>query len=297
MNISLGTWAFSFGPHADDPVPFDRVVRKLADAGYDGVEICGFAPHVTPEDYSTQTSRQTVVDLLSDLGLGISGYSPDITVDPAAEGNRTRYLEQFRRHLQLCADLGSPLMRLDTVSAPGSITLAEHEDAIRRIAGVWNNASEIAAEAGIKLAWEFEPGYSFNSPTSILRILELVDQPNFGVLFDTAHAYMCSVVGARQRGKETLEGGVVELLEKLKHRVLHVHIIDSDGTLYGRETSAHTPFGDGKIDFEALAPKLLEIDAVEWWCVDLCFCAESWELVGPSLAFVRKLLNTVSGNG
>ena len=64
----------------------------------------------------------------------------------------------------------------------------------------------------------------------------------------------------------------------------------ADGTLHGDETSTHRPFGEGFIDFAGLAPKLLEVPKIEWWCIDMCFWAGSWELVEPSLKFVRNLL-------
>ena len=80
---------------------------------------------------------------------------------------------------------------------------------------------------------------------------------NFGVLFDTCHAYMCAVVGANHSGeKETLKGGEIELLEKLKGKVTHVHLIDSDGSLNEHNTSTHNPFGTGRLDFDKLAPAL-----------------------------------------
>ena len=96
MKISLGSWAFSFGPYTNDPVPFDRTVKRLAEAGYDGVEICGFPPHVTLDSYPTRSSRQEIVNLLRDNGLGVSGYAADFAgVNPAAAGSR----EQVPRHL------------------------------------------------------------------------------------------------------------------------------------------------------------------------------------------------------
>jgi sugar phosphate isomerase/epimerase len=73
-----------------------------------------------------------------------------------------------------------------------------------------------------------------------------------------------------------------------------VHVIDSDGSLYGDETSTHTPFGQGKVDFRALAPRLLALPGVDWWCVDLCFCAGSWDLVESSLEYVRKVIAEAS---
>jgi hypothetical protein len=29
---------------------------------------------------------------------------------------------------------------------------------------------------------------------------------------------------------------------------------------------------------------------IQWWCIDMCFWAGSWELVESSIAFVRGLL-------
>ncbi|MCC6392803.1 MAG: sugar phosphate isomerase/epimerase, partial [Bryobacterales bacterium] len=69
----------------------------------------------------------------------------------------------------------------------------------------------------------------------------------------------------------------------------HIHIVDTDGTLYGDETSAHCPFGEGVIDFQKLAPHLLSVPGIKWWCVDLSFRADSEQLLAPSLDFVRKL--------
>ncbi len=293
MKISLGSWSFTYGPFADNPVPFDKTVRRVAEIGYDGVEITGFAPHITLEDYPTKASRREVVKLLEDLNLGVSGYAGDLTsVNPTVEGNKQKYLDVFQRNLEMCADIGSPSIRVDTVSAPGSIPEAEYESAMHRVADVWHSAAELAGQSHVKVVWEFEPGFVFNKPSEVIQIHEKAGHPNFGLIFDTSHAYMCGVVGARQHGKkETLKGGVAELLKKLEGRIGHIHLVDSDGTLYGDETSTHRPFGEGKIDFKALAPKLLAVPNIEWWCVDLCFCAGAWDLVGPSLAFVTRLLN------
>ena len=76
-------------------------------------------------------------------------------------------------------------------------------------------------------------------------------------------------------------------------RIGHVHLIDSDGTLHNDETSTHRPFGEGFVDFDALKPRLLAVPGIEWWCIDLCFWPHSWELVEPSLEFVRRLLGNV----
>lgn len=292
MKISLGSWAFSFGPYADHPIPFEQTAKRLSEAGYDGIEVCGFPPHVTPQRYASSESRHDLVRFLEDHGLGVSGYAADFTsVNPIAEGNKRNYLDLFRRNVELCHDIGSARIRVDSVAAPGSLTDAEYRPSFDRLADTWRDAAEIARQAGVDIVWEFEPGFLFNKPSEVLALHQQVGHPNFRFLFDTAHAYMCAVVGARQHApREVLPGGVPELLRKLQGRIGAIHVIDSDGTLYGDETSSHRPFGQGLIDFRQLAPQLLRVPNIDWWCIDMCFCVGSWELVESSLHFVRGLL-------
>jgi len=292
MKISLGAWAFSFGPYAEHPIPFETVARRCSETGYDGIEICGFPPHITLESFPTTASRREVVRLLSDLGLGISGYNADLSeFNPVSPDNRDLYLECFRRNVGMCADLGSPMIRVDSGAAPGSIPDQEYESAFHRISALWSECAEMARESNVRLVWEFEPGFAFNKPGEVVRMHQEVRHPNFFILFDTAHAYMCGVIGARQHEpKDVLNGGVTELLDKLQGRIGAVHIIDSDGTLYHEETSTHRPFGQGRIDFNRLAPRLLALPNIEWWTVDLCFWPGAWEMVEPSRRFVADLL-------
>jgi sugar phosphate isomerase/epimerase len=292
MKISFGSWAFSFGPYADNPVSFPDTVRRVSAAGYDGIEICGFPPHVTKSLYPTADSRKELVRFLDDHGLEVSGYLGDFTsVNPVAPENRGRYLDLFRRNLEMSVDLGSPTLRVDTVAAPGSIDNGDYEAAFNRLADLWREAAGLTQQAGIRMVWEFEPGFVYNKPSEILAMHERVGHPSFQILFDTCHAYVCTVTGARQHGaRETLPGGVSEFLRKLEGRIGAIHIIDSDGTLYAEETSSHLPFGKGNIDFKALAPPLLKSPGVRWWCVDMCFWAGAWELVESSRGFVAGLL-------
>jgi sugar phosphate isomerase/epimerase len=292
MKISLGSWAFSFGPFSDDPVPFDKTARRLSAAGYDGIEVCGFPPHITLDQYPAGAARRELVDFLKGLNLGVSGYAADLTaVNPAIGGHKQKYLELFKKNVDMCVDIGSPAIRVDTIAAPGSVPDAEYQEVFTRVASTWHDAAQVAQDAGIRLVWEFEPGFLFNKPSEVVAMHDKANHPNFKVMFDTSHAYMCGVMGARQHGtKETLPGGVAEFLKKLDGRIGHIHLIDSDGTLHGDETSTHRPFGEGHVDFKKLAPALLAVPGIEWWCIDLCFWAGSWELVESSREFVVGLL-------
>jgi sugar phosphate isomerase/epimerase len=123
------------------------------------------------------------------------------------------------------------------------------------------------------LVWEFEPGFWLNIPSEVQGVISEVNHENFKLLFDTSHAYMGSVIEARQTGtSELLKGGVAEYANLLGAKVGHLHLIDSDGTRHNYETSTHTAFGEGNIDFvkvlKALKPVIGEMP---WWCVDFCF--------------------------
>lgn len=291
--ISLGSWAFSFGPYSDHPIPFEQTAQRLAEAGYDGIEICGFPPHITLEKYGTAESRRELVRFLGDQHLGISGYAADLTsANPLLDRNRQAYLDLFSRNVDLCANIGCPAIRVDTIAPPGS----EQPGDFERVASLWREAAGIAQKRRIRMVWEFEPGFAFNKPSEVVRVHDDVAHPNFQVMFDTSHAYMCGVIGARQPGtRETLRGGVEEFLQMLAGRIGSIHLIDSDGTLHNNETSTHRPFGEGQIDFRALAPQLLAVPGIEWWCIDLCFWPGSWELVESSRAFVGDLLRSAEG--
>ena len=44
------------------------------------------------------------------------------------------------------------------------------------------------------------------------------------------------------------------------------------------------------IGIRPCAPRLLAVPKIDWWCIDMCFWAGSWELVESSRDFVADLL-------
>ena len=68
------------------------------------------------------------------------------------------------------------------------------------------------------------------------------------------------------------------------------HLIDSDGSLNEHNTSTHNPFGTGKLNFDKLAPELMNCGVPnDWWCVDLCFWPNAWDVTADSKRFLDKL--------
>ena len=295
--LSIGTWAYAFGPYQSNPVPFDTVVKRLGELGYDGVEIGAFKPHIHPDDYPQDADRKKVTDLIHANGLRVSGLAADFWGDkgPATDAAQKDgyYLNLFKKNLKLCTDLGSPGIRVDTVNGPDGAPGVDRKTAWNRIVTLWRECAKLAAEKKVQLVWEFEPGFLFNKPSEVVALVEEVNHPNFSVLFDTCHAYMCGVVGARQPGpKETLKGGVAEFARMLKGKIGHFHVIDSDGSLHNDETSTHRPFGEGKIDFDEVLDAVVKDAGYkgEWFTVDLCFWPEAWEVTEAAKEFLTPYL-------
>jgi sugar phosphate isomerase/epimerase len=300
--LSIGSWAYIF--NQDKPTnDFHQVVHMLHDLGYEGVELGSFGVHPTPVSHATKASRQKLKKEVGDHGLQFSGIAVDLwsfkKPGPSImDENPTPYLSSFLGFTVFASDLGIKTIRVDAVEPPTFFEQAGKDIGPKvgmdRLIGVWDKCSKIAADHGMNICWEFEPGFVFNKPSEIVQIVDAVrakGNPNFGVLFDTCHAYMSAVVGANQAGtKETLPGGELELLQKLKGKITHVHLIDSDGSLNEHNTSTHNPFGTGKLNWDRLAPALMDAGVPnDWWCVDLCFWPNAWDVTADSKKFLDKL--------
>ena len=297
--LSIGSWAYTFGPYEDDPVPFDTVVKRLGELEFDGVEVGAFKPHIDINDYPMRSDRDKVKALIAENNLEISGLAADFWSHPGpgtdAAQEDDAYFKLFKRNLQLALDLGSPAIRVDTVDDPEKgVEGVDRRTAWNRIVSVWQRCAHVAEDHGVLLVWEFEPGFMFNKPSEIVAMVNEVNHPNFKVLFDTCHAQMCATVGARQPGNtETLgENGVIELARQLKGQIGHFHLIDSDNTLHGDETSTHAPFGEGILKFDEIIPVIMEETGYDgdWFSIDLCFWAGAWEVTENAKTFLAPYL-------
>jgi sugar phosphate isomerase/epimerase len=295
MKLSLGTWAFSFGPYASQPWELPKVLEFTARAGYDGVELNGFRPHPHPDDYNSPERCRELVRQIGSYGLGISGYAPDFSMAPPALVDTAAYMEQFEKSLRFCVNCGIRTLRIDTASPPDALAPQEYEMRFARLVHTWQTAAAAAWKDGVTVVWEFEPGFWLNKPSEVKRLVETVGHPGFKVLFDPSHAYMGAVVGARHTGeKETLPGGVVEYAELLIDHIGHFHLIDSDGTLHDEETSAHAHFGQGHVDFKALLTAVKPvISKLPWWGVDYCFNVDVEQDAAEAVTYIRNLAKEV----
>ena len=294
---SIGTWAYNVGPYGENPIPFDEVLATLAELKFDGLELGGFNGYPNPQNHPTKDDRDALVAKVKRHGLAFSGFAQDLWSQRLLNTrDTTPYRQAFEENVRFAQDLGIKGVRVDTVQPPTIHREVDYADLMKRLVETWDHCIKYAADHGLYVTWEFEPGFAFNKPSDVQRVLDKLQLDNFGVLYDTCHGQMVAVNGARQEGKpETLKGGQLEFIDRLSGRINHIHLIDSDNTCHKApdgtdETSAHPPFGEGVLDFDELVPRLAaENVGHDWWTVDLCFWPQAWAATEKCKAALDEL--------
>lgn len=306
---SIGSWAYTIGPYADKPIDFDTVCTRLKELGFDGVELGAFPPHPNPGNPAGsdegwpgampgKSERQELVAQMRERGLGFSGMAANLWGEKLINtDDQSKYINEFKKNCEFARDLAIGGVRVDTVQPPAILREVDPATAMDRVVKTWKTCCDVAADHGLSVCWEFEPGFAFNKPSDVVRIHDAVDKPNFGILYDTCHGQMAGVVGARQDGVKEVFANQVEFIRLLSGRINHLHVIDSDNTCHkdaagNDETSAHPPFGAGVLNFDELMPELVKAARLphDWWTIDLCFYPDAWQATATCKTALDKLI-------
>ncbi len=292
---SIGSWAYTIGPYASNPVDFATVCTTLKKLGFDGVELGGFPPHPNPGNPNgsndtwpgampEKSQRAELKAQMKEWGLGFSGIAANLWGEKLINtDDQSKYIAEFKKNSEFCTDLGIQGIRVDCVQPPTIHREIDYATAMKRVVDTWKACADIAAAAGQYVTWEVEPGFAFNKPSDAVRIHDAVDKPNFGIQYDTCHGQMVAVMGARHEGGKETYPSQVDYIRMLNGRINHIHVIDSDNTCHKDakgedETSAHPPFGLGLLNFDEIMPELVKAARLshDWWTIDLCFWPDAW---------------------
>jgi sugar phosphate isomerase/epimerase len=278
----------------------DQVIAVLGAFDYDGIELGGFFDHATVERYPDKASRRELSKQLEDAGLepaglahgpnGDLGRLPWSTADDSVLAEYKRY---FAGYLELAADLKIPGMRIDP-GALGPLPYGTDYDRVwNTVVETFREHAEQGEQVGVTMLWELESGQPFNHPTEVVKLMDDVDHPNFKMLYDTGHFHQVAVIGHNQvQPAELLEGGQIELIRRLKGRIGHVHLCDTDGNIVQNMFGNKIGFGKGIIDFDELVPVLAECYDGEWWAVDsIPMSSDAWTDCIDGVRQLRALLD------
>lgn len=279
--VGLSTFVLASPFSTQDAWAFDRV----ADLGYDVLEVCIEDPGALTSEWLVQQSGRT------GIAVGICGaFGPDRDVSDPDPHRREQGIAYLRHCVDVAAAVGSPHVAGPMFSATGRAEMLEPAERQAR----WRNAVEslravadYAGERGVRLA--IEPLNRFetdmvNTVDQGLKLCDDIGRENVGLLVDTFHMNI---------EEKQIEAAV----RRAADRIFHVQVSENDR---GTPGSGHVPWGpffeslsdigySGQIVVESFLPTVKEIArAVSLWRP----VAPSMEsLSEDGLAFVKSMLS------
>ncbi|MFJ6080960.1 sugar phosphate isomerase/epimerase family protein [Streptomyces sp. NPDC092369] len=232
---------FGYGTNGLADLRLDDALCLLADLGYDGVGLTLDHMHLDPlaPDLAARTRR--LAGRLDALGLDVTvetgaryvldprrKHGPSL-LDPDPD-DRARRTDLLIRAVQVAADLGAHAVHcFSGVTPPGT----DPDTAWKRLAEALTPVLEAAADAGVPLAVEPEPGHLLGSLADFHRLRHTLGDPvNLGLTLDIGHCQCLEPLSP------------ADCVRAAAPWLRHVQIEDMR-----RGVHEHLPFGDGEIDF------------------------------------------------
>ncbi len=268
------------------PQEHGAVLRSIAAAGYNGVEVPVF-------DGEDPAQYHDLAALLDDLGLErtVSTAFTDPALNPvsAYAGERQAAFDQARRIIDCAAQLEAELVVGPLFQPLGHFTGAGPTQVeLDRCAQFLRDLAPHARTANLRLAVEplnrFE-AHVLNTCEQARSLMQAVDDPGVGVLFDTFHAHI------EERDP------VAALAELLDHgHVAHVHISENDRGTPGKGQARIGPAiallkardYQGWLTIEAFGQAVPELAAATR--VWRAFFADPDEVVSEGIGYIRRCL-------
>jgi len=277
---AVGLNSFSSGARKYGKVyPIWEVLDFVARLGYDGIELVGGWPM---GDYpkSTETDRIRALRRFYDAyGLQVfsiqTGAAGAFAPDEAARG---KWIEEFRDRVKFCKQIGCDCIG---VWPGGGLRGQTLDEALKRLAGSFREAAQIAADVGLIMAFEIEPPFVFNKEEHLQRILEQAGHPKLKVIYDPSHFDLMN--GSTGKPHEML-------LRVGVKNIGYVQLTDTDGTLRDGGTSKHLPCGDGHAHIAESLRVLREGGFRGWMDMD------GWEIPDPydACAKAKKMIDAAA---
>lgn len=217
--------------------PLEEAVRRVADAGYDSIDIWSGRPHAYRHDF-TRDQLEKVRRQIADRELKVSSFLPAFYRYPYSLSNPSEIVRADSvQYMKECMDnavtLGAPIMLV----VPGrSLYGQSHEDAWKRLLQSIDEVCLYTEQYDIQLGLEPINQHAcdlINTSADAMRVVEELGHNNLGVVLDTGHMYL---------ERESLS----DALQCVGDRLLQFHVNDNDGNVQQNLVP-----GDGSFDFPA----------------------------------------------
>ena len=253
--------AFSSNAYLD--VPVEEAIARIAGCGYQGIELLADVPHAWPAGLLA-VQKRSIRDAVARAGLGISNinaFMMNAVADPRQPywhpgwtdpdpHYRAIRREHTKRALRLASELGATSISTEPGGElqPGQT----REQATAIFYDEIMPALDVAAEVGVTLLVEPEPGLLIERFGQYLEFAERVNHPALGLNFDIGHAYCVGEDPA-------------EWVPRLRAHTRHYHFEDIAAT----RVHHHLVPGEGAIDFAGVLAAIAAHTPDTWVTVEL----------------------------
>jgi len=240
MRLALNTFAYEVGK-----VPVEEALRSANKFGFTFIEYAAYGSSA-PISMS-KARRSEIIKIFKDSGLQCSQMLLANTENMASSDSAKR--KEAMEHMKRCTDFQLELGGKQVLICWGCGVLESgimHEESWTHTVSSIREYAEWSLDKGILIDLELDPHVYFvvNNTVKMAKVIEDVGMPNVFPNVDIGH--LCITREAPNT------------LEKLKSRILHVHISETD-------TFEHTNsiIGTGNADFKAYIDKVLELGIEE----------------------------------
>jgi sugar phosphate isomerase/epimerase len=242
MRIGVAGWPLRLFPYPETTFSLDWAQRN----GFDGVEITDNFFDYVAADTSLLKSFKEECDKRD---LEIAALEPLWIVLFRDEDGKQESVAKIDRSLEVAKLLGaqlvilSPYQEMPRGFEPQDSDFEEAAEMIRPLV-------RRAAGNGVRLICEGPHGQILRTSDDILKLVQLVDDPDFGINLDFANA-----LGRLRQRDETME----DLVRKLRDYVVYTHVKSLQPVRGAGQTNwIGAPAGEGAINYRAVLPILAE---------------------------------------
>jgi protein FrlC len=217
LKIAFNTWVYSSFPVWVPSYPLTDTIERIAAIGYDGIEIGAASPHAYP-DYLSRERRHEIKACLEANALALSsmlpapGGGPGFNAASPIPEERANTLDQYRKVVDLCADLGGSTV---IYVAGWQIFGTSRQQAWEWSRQALEKIADHAASRGVTIVIEPTSADSnlVDSCDDALQMKCDVDRPNVKLMFDTYHVIYRNEVST-------------DYVERMGADLHHVHLAD-----------------------------------------------------------------------
>ncbi len=235
--IGINTWLYASFPAWTQSYTLEETIDRVDELGFDSIEFGAASPHAWPP-YMNDERVSSIRGHLEESELEVSSICPALGGGPGP--NPASPLEEEREaardHYLGCLDVAESFDSEIVIWVGGwHHETQRYQDAWENQRAVLETVVEAAEEKDKTIAIEANAAdvNLIETPNDQLRLIEEVDSPNVGAMFDTAHA--------AHRGDSPSS-----YVDVLADHLVHLHLADTD----------RLPPGQGEMAFQPMFDKL-----------------------------------------